>query len=111
MRIIGSRVGAIAGKNEDKVDFFGFGVYEGDFKIENDDVYMMGIQMSSLDVENPKIKLDNGDIVYGCECWWGPEDQIKQVLDGMEINNITVSDYRKRAKEVSKESTEESTED
>lgn len=26
---------------------------------------------------NPKIKLDNGSIVWGCQCWWGPEEEIK----------------------------------
>lgn len=22
---------------------------------------------------NPKIILDDGEVVWGCECWWGPE--------------------------------------
>lgn len=26
---------------------------------------------------NPKIKLDSGDIVYGCQVWWEPTDEVQ----------------------------------
>lgn len=29
---------------------------------------------------NPKIALDNGDIVWGCECWWSSVDQYDAMI-------------------------------
>lgn len=38
----------------------GFGIYEGD-------------QMHpTLGFLNPKIAMDDGRTLWGCECWWGP---------------------------------------
>lgn len=31
---------------------------------------------------NPRLGLDNGHIVYGCECWWGGEEAIRRHLAG-----------------------------
>lgn len=38
----------------------GFGVYEGDFR-------------HPLGFFNARIKMDDGSIIWGCECWWGAE--------------------------------------
>lgn len=62
----GDRVGAICSASDDKMELFGYGVYLG-----NEPHPQIGIP-------NPKIQLDNGKFVWGCECWWGPEDIIKQ---------------------------------
>lgn len=35
--------------------------------------------------KNPKILLDSGDVVWGMQCWWGPEDQIKRKLKGIRV--------------------------
>jgi hypothetical protein len=35
------------------------GVYEGDFLYEDS-------------FENPRIRLDDGTCIWGCECWWEP---------------------------------------
>lgn len=64
-KLMGSRVGAVLSANDDVIEVIGYGVYEGS---------QMG---SPLGLPNPRIKLDNGEIVWGCECWWGSEDEIK----------------------------------
>ena len=73
-REVGSRVGAIrdADGEGSVINVYGYGVYEGDH-IPPDDVggYNFGFP-------NPRIKLDNGTIIWGCECWWGPEDKIQK---------------------------------
>lgn len=34
---------------------------------------------------NPCIHLDNGGIIWGAQCWWGPEDQYEQAIEGREV--------------------------
>lgn len=68
MSEIGSRVGAIRDANKDVVNFFGYGVYDG------------SVEHPDMGFPNPRITLDDGDVVWGCECWWGPEDKIKDTI-------------------------------
>lgn len=88
----GMRVGAICGMvGKSKVlHFFGYGVYLGKF---------IPPPTIGIPFANPKIKLDCGDVVWGCECWWGPEDQIKASIEqykaqGVKVETITVKKYR-----------------
>ncbi len=77
MTKIGERVGAILDANRDtkEVRFFGYGVYEGDHPVGIGD---------NLTIDNPRIKLDNGDVIWGFECWWGSEVKIKEQLKAYE---------------------------
>ncbi len=44
---------------------------------------------------NPKILLDSGDVVWGCECWWGPEAEVKAEREKLdEIIDISLADAR-----------------
>lgn len=82
MSKIGDRVGAICGGKDGVVEFYGYGVYEGDFDFPvfgDDDLF-----------PNPRIKLDNGGYVFGCQCWWGDESKIKEVMDGYEKNGCRI---------------------
>ena len=73
MTDIGQRVGAIASADEKTVHFFGYGTYQGDF------------EHPDLGFPNPKIMLDSGRAVWGCECWWGPEEKVKAFIGDREI--------------------------
>ncbi len=53
--------------------------------------------------KNPCIKLDNGDIVWGRECWWGPEEEIKAqvakyVQHGRTVRETTIAFEREAHK-------------
>lgn len=65
----GTRVGAICSAGREEVRFYGWGVYVGD---------EIGGPMGEF--PNPKIQLDDGGVVWGCECWWGSEDQVRQMI-------------------------------
>lgn len=107
---IGSRVGAIYSAQDEGIRFIGFGVYEGDFTPPgNNPAPSFEELMADPEVEkpegatheqllanykamidgplgrmlyfNPRIRLDNGSIVWGRECWWGPEDRVQGELD------------------------------
>lgn len=88
---VGDRVGAILGSKEREVEFFGFGVYEGDFLPVGavGDVAEVASAVAP-DRLNPKIKLDSGKVVWGCECWWGPEENIKAQIERWEKIGFTI---------------------
>ncbi len=48
-----------------------YGTYEGEEIPPEDDskgwLYKLVVEAQH---ENPKIRLDDGRIVWGCECWW-----------------------------------------
>lgn len=82
MAKIGDRVGAIQESNDTEIYLYGYGAYTGmTIPPENVGGFNMG-------VPNPTIKLDNGNLVYGCECWWGPEEKIIAATRGRKIINV-----------------------
>jgi len=94
------RVGAILSVENKMVNFLGYGVYEGDFYPEEavgmiaeikQDLVKTG-EMTKETYTNPRIRLDNGSIVYGCECWWGSERIIKEKMDYYLKNGYTIID-------------------
>lgn len=71
----GARVGAISHTTpDDKVHFYGWGVYVGD---------ETGGPMGAF--PNPKIQLDDGGVVWGCECWWGAEERVRKAIGVREV--------------------------
>lgn len=77
---VGDRVGAVLSMDDKQVNLLGFGVYMGD--------------ESALGRKNPKLQLDNGKIVWGCECWWGPEEGLKKEMQGKEVVNVDINAVR-----------------
>lgn len=67
MEQVGDRVIALQCSNNDTktVNIFGHGVYVGDYPVAIFDYF---------EIKNPKIQLDNGNIVWGYQCWWSDED-------------------------------------
>lgn len=78
MTKIGERIGAIQKADQDTVWFFGYGVYAGD------EVPPTGF-LHDIGRANPKLKLDNGNVVWGYESWWAPEDQVKEMIGDRKI--------------------------
>lgn len=50
--------------------------------------------IEDLGHKNPCILLDNGKKVYGCECWWGPEEEIRSIITGRKIVVVDVEKAR-----------------
>lgn len=74
----GDRVGAISSADETQVKIFGFGVYDG------------RIVHPELGIPNPRITLDSGEVVWGCECWWGAEAKIKASIGDRETVIVAI---------------------
>ena len=74
---IGERVIALMAVEGKIVRSFGEGVYLGPQVPDASLPGMAGV-MGQHHIPNPAIKLDSGEMVYGCECWWGPVDKVKE---------------------------------
>ena len=96
MTKIGSRVIAVACAEDGKVKTFGEGTYAGDFIPGEEVAGWMGEALREHGVPNPRIDLDNGKVVWGCECWWGDVEAFKKrIPDDYEWIIIDPEDYRK----------------
>jgi hypothetical protein len=88
---IGSRVGAMGHADQDNVYMFGYGVYEGDHTPPKE------IGGFNIGVPNPRIKLDSGKTVYGCECWWGSEAAVKKQIGDRTVIDVDIDEARATA--------------
>jgi len=97
---IGERVVAISHSDDETIWLFGFGVYEGDFVPEEvgGPLGVLGEMCREMNRGNPRIRLDNGKVIYGCECWWIPEE--KTTLDTKKkVVVLDIEEERKKHKE------------
>jgi hypothetical protein len=55
------------------------GIYEGDFPYKNEEG----------EWKNPRLKLDDGQIIWGIECWWKPYEKFKNMKESEnEVKNF-----------------------
>jgi hypothetical protein len=106
---VGERVGAIIGRMQDgTVGMAGYGVYEsadeippvpvglmrtaGDTWDEVDAYYRteLGMEDGFRGNPNPKLRMDDGTVVWGAEVWWGPESAVKRQVEAWEAAGETV---------------------
>jgi len=95
----GERVGAIFDLNEDDLLFLGYGVYEGvavpPYTAKGNPHYYY-----QTNTPNPRIRLDNGDVVWACECVsWFAEKEVQLLVRkyktcGRTIKNVRIDDMR-----------------
>ena len=93
---IGTRVGAFASVKGGTVLLFGYGTYLGDeIPPDEGDPSLTGV-LHAAGIANPKIRLDHGEIIWGCECWWNTEDFVKEMIqtEGLTIVELSVADFR-----------------
>lgn len=73
------RVIAVRDANKEEINIFGYGEYVGEMPCPE-----------LCDIPNPKIVLDNGEVVWGYECWWGDAERFeKEVKQGRTINVVS----------------------
>ena len=84
----GERIGAVLKANSETVHLIGYGVYVGD---ETPPEAVGGF---NIGFPNPKLQLDDGTVVWGCECWWGPEDKIRAMHEGKTVVQVDMAAER-----------------
>jgi len=60
----GDRVTAVLSANTQTIKLLGHGTYHGE------------TTPPKFPVPNPTLHLDDGTVVYGYQCWWGPEEKV-----------------------------------
>lgn len=98
MKKVGDRVVAVMSADEHQVRIFGTGIYEGDFP-PVEAVGQIAEIVREAGVTNPRIRLDGGGVVYGCECWWGSADllNLPSWRAGREVVQVNIDDARREA--------------
>lgn len=92
---IGDRVGCFLSVVRDTALFLGWGTYMGEEVPPNEGQHSLTSYLSGERRANPKILLDSGEIVWGCECWWGPEEEVKAERAKMKkIIDVSVTEAR-----------------
>ena len=97
---IGTRVGAIlcakaTGGQAPVVDLLGFGEYLGDEVPDEQALGGLAEDCRAAQIPNPKIRLDSGKIVWGCECWWGSEKMVRKMLEGAVVVERDIDEARR----------------
>jgi hypothetical protein len=99
------RVGAMSNSDNDEVVLFGYGEYVGD-EVPPPEIIFMGLSLNEMNHKNPKIVLDNGKVVWGCECWWGSEEKVKASIGGRVVRIVDIDEERAKYKEELKNETD-----
>lgn len=96
----GQRVYAIRDADEHNIYLFGFGQYVGNEIPTNAE----GLAEHLNGRTNPKIVLDDGKVVWGCECWWGAEDQFESQVESRNVLYVDIireREYQRSARKAS----------
>lgn len=97
---VGIKVAAVRSIDDKSVYLYGYGEYEGDFKFGEDETEIPPVGLVSILAkkagieENPRIKLESGQVVWGCECWWCPVEKLKEEYGNLEIKNVDIDEDR-----------------
>ncbi len=98
---IGSYVGAVRELNSHTTYLYGFGTYEGNFQVGEDDGPQPKGKAAEIVQEKgaliPRIRLDNGQVIWGCECIWGPDQEIKARMKNTTVVRCNISEDRMAA--------------
>ena len=86
---VGERVGAILKVDNECLWLIGYGTYLGR------EIPPFGL-LKDLGVKSPKIKLDSGEVIWGFECWWGREEDIKKLEGMLKVIKVDIGEIRKK---------------
>lgn len=84
---IGERIGAVRNADQGTAYLFGFGTYQGD-EVPPDDVQGPFGRIGLFGVKNPKLVMDDGTVVWGCESWWGDEARVRKMIGNRRIEFV-----------------------
>lgn len=91
---IGDDVGCCISMTPEEALFLGYGTYVGDEVPPDLGGRSLTSMLAAQGQKNPKILLETGDVVWGCECWWGPKAAIDAQLQGKEVKRVTIAEFR-----------------
>jgi len=94
----GMRIGAFHSCTEETLLLLGYGVYEGD-EIPPEEILCPEVGVPFLlQLPIPKLRLDDGRVVWGCELWWNTELEVKRLEAGRQVVKPKLESLRALAK-------------
>lgn len=90
----GTRVFAAADLVGGVLRLYGRGVFVGE-EVPPPGIALFGIDLHAIGRANPKIVLDDGTVVWGCECWWGAEGALAKYdrIEAADLHAARVEAY------------------
>lgn len=88
----GERVLALRNATATEVFVFGEGTYLGELTIPPGTPTPIGVTTEANTFKNVCIQLDDGALVWGCQCWWGPVEMTRQKFAGRTLIDLPASD-------------------
>ena len=92
----GSRIGALWTVYKHRATIFGFGTYQGD-EIPPAGVFSQFGPADLLRVPIAKLVMDDGTVVWGCECHWTTEWGVKEEIAGRKVFKARIEVLRRIA--------------
>jgi hypothetical protein len=93
--VVGMRVGVFHSCEKKTLALLGYGTYEGE-EVPPEGILGQVGPLNILGWFTPKLKLDDGTVIWGCEAWWGPEPEIKAMEQGRQIVKPKIESLRKK---------------
>jgi hypothetical protein len=75
------------------VYLFGFGTYQGR-EVPTSARGWVAEACVEVGIESPKIVLDSGEVVWGCECWWSNETNVREIIGDREVVLVSIEARR-----------------
>lgn len=72
---------------------FGEGVLAGE-EVPVEAVGPLASMATEEGLKVPRIELDSGQVVYGCECWWGAREKVEARLSGLTFVPVDIDEHR-----------------
>lgn len=94
----GLRVGVFHSMTDETLLLLGFGIYEGD-EIPPEDILAPYGPPALLHQAIPKLRLDDGTVVWGCECWWHAEETVLGYKASRTVVRPKIDSIRQKARE------------
>ena len=89
-----TRICAVLKADDKDVYLIGYGSYVGDEIPDNNTVGPMAEILKQAKIKNPKLVMDDGSIVWGCECWWGDVDVANEFMGKRNIVHVDMQKER-----------------
>lgn len=89
----GDRVACWLSADDREVRLLGYGVYDGE-DVPGPEAGGLAALLRSLGEKNPRLRLDDGTVVWGGECWWGDEERMKLEVGSRRLVPASVAEAR-----------------
>lgn len=94
MAEIGDNICAVLKADSKNVYVIGYGTYLGEEIPDKDITGQIATMLRNAKATNPKLEMEDGTIVWGCECWWGDVESAIEMMGGRKVIQVDMEKER-----------------